>query len=355
MNSWFYAHDGEQKGPVSEEALIELAAKGEFYPDSDLVWREGMSNWKKVAEVPELNLTRSSSNPTPPESSAPVARASTSHDPYTAPSASSQVVPQSSDDELVEIAPGSSPLGITECIEKAFELTKKHFGILLAVWAIYFAISFGVGMVLGVVEVAVGAAAGGTAQPDFSSSSPGFPTSEPGGATVASTLTSLVTNLISQAISIFLTLGITRFGLNFLSGKPAEIGMIFGEGALFLRSCGAAILFGLMVGLGLVLLIVPGIYLALRFGQYQTAIVDRNMGIFDAFRYSSSITQNNKMSLFGLSILLGLINIAGALALCVGLLFTVPLTWLAGLIAYRWLQYGPAALQNRGLLKDQFS
>ncbi|WP_411845810.1 DUF4339 domain-containing protein [Roseibacillus persicicus] len=352
MNSWFYAHSGEQKGPVSEEELARLAASGDFNPTKDLVWREGMTDWKKVAEVPELNLTRSN-NPTPPNEAAnqPAARPTSSHDPYQAPVASSYPTPENSGDDLPEIEPGSSPLGITECIDRAFTLTKKHFGILVAVWVIYFAISFGLGMVLGVIEAFAG---GGANQPDFSSGSSTFPGQQTGPSTGGALAVSAVTNLISRVVSIFLTLGITRFGLNFISGKPAEIGMMFGEGSKLLRAFGASILYWLMVAAGSILLIVPGVYLALRFGQYQHAIVDRNMGVFEAFRYSSSITQNNKMNLLGLGVLLFLINVAGAVALCVGLLFTVPLTWLAWLLAYRWLQHGPPALQSRGLLKDQF-
>lgn len=336
INDWFYAHRGEQKGPVSEAELVQLVAKGEFNPAQDLVWREGMSEWKKVGEVPELNLTSAPSSPQASEASVPAARTLASPDPYQAPAANPYAL---------------SPLGVTECIARAFALTKRHFGILLAVWAIYFAISIGVGMVFGFLEVL----AGGGGEP-YSPSSSTSPTGmrdflenlNPIWVTIQ-----IASNLFTQALSVFLTLGVTRFGLNFISGRPAEIGMMFGEGSKFLRSFGASILYGLMVTVGLLFLIVPGIYLAMRFGQYQNAIVDRNMGVFEAFRYSSSITQNNKMSLFGLSILLVLINLAGMIALCVGLLFTVPLTWLAALVAYRWLQHGPAALEDRGLLRNQ--
>jgi uncharacterized membrane protein len=164
-----------------------------------------------------------------------------------------------------------------------------------------------------------------------------------------------VSNLISHLVAIFLTLGLVRFGLNLISGKPAEISMIFGEGRLLLRGFFASILYGLIVGVGLILFIVPGIYWALKYGQYQTAIVDRDLGILDSFRYSAKITENNKMALLGLGILCFLINIGGMIALCVGLLFTVPLTWLAWLLGYRWLQRGPAALRDRGLLVNPHS
>jgi uncharacterized membrane protein len=98
---------------------------------------------------------------------------------------------------------------------------------------------------------------------------------------------------------------------------------------------------------GLILLIIPGIYLALRFGQYENAIVDKDLGVFDAFSYSSRITAENKLPLVGLFILCFLIVVAGAIALLVGLLFAVPLATLAPLVAYRWMQHGSASVADR--------
>ena len=156
-------------------------------------------------------------------------------------------------------------------------------------------------------------------------------------------------DIITQVVSIFLGLGLTRAGLNIVDGKPAEIGMLFGEGSKLLRAVGGTILYLLMVMVGFILLIVPGIYLALRFGQFQVAIVDRNMGVMEAFAYSSEITQNNKWNLLGLWLLGFLIILAGLLALCVGLIFAYPIVWLSGLVAYRWMQRGGRVIQERAL------
>jgi uncharacterized membrane protein len=109
---------------------------------------------------------------------------------------------------------------------------------------------------------------------------------------------------------------------------------------------GASILYYLMVFIGILLLVVPGIYLALRFMHYQTAIVDRNMGVIDSLSYSSSITTNNRLNLFLLGLLSFAIAIAGMLALVVGLIFAIPVIWLAALVAYRWMQYGSRAVED---------
>ena len=201
----------------------------------------------------------------------------------------------------------------------------------------------GIGIVIGVADAVMGI--DNTPQHPSSGqmTSPG-PTSSASPVAVG---VSFILNLISKVVSIFLSLGATRIGLKLVSGEPAEVGMLFGEGSKLLRTIGASILFGLMVFVGCLLLIVPGIYLAIRFGQFQAAIVDRDLGVLDSLGYSSDITNNNRMSLFGLAVLSMLIVLAGAIALCIGVIFAIPIVWLAGLTAYRSLQYGPIATQDR--------
>ena len=346
MNNWFYAHDGEQKGPVSQEELARLVTTRDFIPTQDLVWREGMTDWKKATEVPELNLTPSTSTNDSTNTIETSPRSATINDPYQAPSTPSAHGNPISSDDLPEIEPGSTQLGITECIGRSFELLKRYFGIIIAAWAIYFAISIGISLIVSLVQNLAVSIAGSTTY-----DSRGYPYNGGHQVSVLNIATQIITNLISSLISIFFTMGLARIGLNLSSGKPVEVTQIFGEGGKLLKGFVAYILYSLMVGLGLLLLIAPGVYLAAKYCHYQNAIVDKNMGILESFHYSASPTQNNKWAVIGLAILLFLINLGGALALCVGLIFTVPLTWLAWLISYRWLQHGPEALNDRGLLR----
>jgi len=54
MSQWYYAHGGQQKGPVPLSELQRLADNGEFDPENDLVWKEGMDDWKPGSTVPEV-------------------------------------------------------------------------------------------------------------------------------------------------------------------------------------------------------------------------------------------------------------------------------------------------------------
>lgn len=55
--TWFYSKHGKQLGPISEEDFSSKCASGEILL-TDLVWKEGMSDWKPSSEFIALSLTQ---------------------------------------------------------------------------------------------------------------------------------------------------------------------------------------------------------------------------------------------------------------------------------------------------------
>jgi len=53
---WYFAKDGRQLGPVDHDGLVRRIAAGEIAP-TDLVWRDGMTDWTPAGNVPELSAT----------------------------------------------------------------------------------------------------------------------------------------------------------------------------------------------------------------------------------------------------------------------------------------------------------
>jgi hypothetical protein len=51
--SWFYASQGQQRGPYPETQLRDLIARGAVAADT-LVWSEGMAGWEKAGDIPGL-------------------------------------------------------------------------------------------------------------------------------------------------------------------------------------------------------------------------------------------------------------------------------------------------------------
>src|ERR1700738_5356004 len=67
--SWFYASEGQQKGPFPEAQLQDLIARGAVRADT-LVWTEGMAGWQKAGDVPGL-VPGGSAPPAMPQAGGP--------------------------------------------------------------------------------------------------------------------------------------------------------------------------------------------------------------------------------------------------------------------------------------------
>lgn len=99
----------------------------------------------------------------------------------------------------------------------------------------------------------------------------------------------------------------------------------------------ASLLVGVIVLLGMLLLVIPGIVWALRYSLVPYLVMDRGLDVGEALKESGRITYGHKAKLLGLFFVIGLVNILGAILLLVGLLVTIPLSALAVVHAYRTL------------------
>lgn len=70
VGMWYYSQNNQQLGPVSEEQMKTMLRSASL-PGSSLVWKEGMTDWKPVSEIPELSIALTVTAPaayTPPAS-----------------------------------------------------------------------------------------------------------------------------------------------------------------------------------------------------------------------------------------------------------------------------------------------
>mgnify|MGYP007088253054 CR=1 FL=1 len=85
-----------------------------------------------------------------------------------------------------------------------------------------------------------------------------------------------------------------------------------------------SILFGILVVIGFILLIIPGIYFLLRYHFAPTLVVDKGMGVMEAFRKSSEMTLNRKWQLLGIYLTMFFV--------CIGILILGLICLLIGVI-----------------------
>lgn len=144
--------------------------------------------------------------------------------------------------------------------------------------------------------------------------------------------------IISWILDLLISIGIIKISLKFCDQEQASYGDLFSAYRLLLNLMIGAIIYGAMVAIGTVFLIVPGIYLAIRYQFYDYLIIDKGMGPVEAIKRSGSLTEGVKLNLVLFWLMLVGINILGLIALGVGLLATVPISWLANAYVYRRLQ-----------------
>lgn len=147
----------------------------------------------------------------------------------------------------------------------------------------------------------------------------------------------IITNIASWIIGIILRIGLIKIALSFCDERRPTIGTLFDAWDCFWRYLAAAILYGLIIFGGFILLIIPGIIWAIKFSLCFYFIVDKGLGPIEALKASSRTTMGVKWDLLGFGIICGLINLLGLLCLIVGVFATYPTTMVAQALVYRQL------------------
>ncbi len=96
----------------------------------------------------------------------------------------------------------------------------------------------------------------------------------------------------------------------------------------------AQLVSGVLILIGVLLLIIPGIYLAISYSFTGFFIIFMNYGFWDAMEWSRRIVTKNFWPVFGFALVMGMINVAGALFCGLGLIFTIPFTACATYAAF---------------------
>jgi hypothetical protein len=129
--------------------------------------------------------------------------------------------------------------------------------------------------------------------------------------------------------------GFRGFFLKIVRGQAVKMGDLFaGFSIVFVPLMLAGIVQTLLTCAGLVLLIIPGVYLAVAWSFTYYLIVDRKMEFWAAMELSRKRVSRHWFALFGLSVVCLVVVLAGALLMGVGVLLTIPVAAAAHAVAY---------------------
>lgn len=116
---------------------------------------------------------------------------------------------------------------------------------------------------------------------------------------------------ITFILQTWICLGLARTALNVAEDRPVTIWHLFALDGVTFRALLVTTLVGFSFGLGLLLLIIPGLYLLLSWSQAYWLILDNRARLFDALAFSKSLTHGHKWKLLGAYLLMGVFGISG--------------------------------------------
>ncbi len=305
MGMIFINRNRQSLGQFDEQDVADGLKSGKFLP-GDLAWQEPMDSWKPLAEFTNL--------PAPSERAGiePAAEAAPASALVQAPSsASGSPVPEGTID-------------IGTCIETGWNCFKAHWANLVLGALIMFAISF-------VSQVPVQAA-----QYIFEMFDKG--TKPETWLIVAGVVVFFFFWLIAMACSALINGGFLYYCLNSLRRAPEVADLFAGfRSSVWIQLVLGMLVTAVFIWIGILLLIIPGIYLAVAFYYTPLLIIDRKMGFWEAMQLSRRTVHPQWFTVFGLAILAGLMSLLGVFLCCVGMLATFPLASLWLTQSYRQL------------------
>lgn len=154
---------------------------------------------------------------------------------------------------------------------------------------------------------------------------------------VAVLVLGILSAVIGMIVSFLVSMGETAFFLRAHDATNEVSVKDLWHPRPFWKFVGTTLLAGVIILIGLVLLIVPGIIAGIMLMFVGYAVIEEKLGPIDALKKSVALTKGNRWKLFQLALLTLGLNILGFLALLVGLFVTVPVSFLMMVHAYRTL------------------
>ena len=140
--------------------------------------------------------------------------------------------------------------------------------------------------------------------------------------------------------------GLDYLFLRRMRGETVQIGDIFaGFNLAFLNLVMCGLVKCLLICLGLIACILPGIYLGVGYVFAIPLVIDKKMDFWPAMELSRQVVHKHWWSTFALVIVLALVAFAGFLVCGVGALITIPLASAAFLYVYEDLFGVPVVAQ----------
>jgi len=154
------------------------------------------------------------------------------------------------------------------------------------------------------------------------------------------TLIPSLSQVVDQIIAILtlpIGVGIVILGINRARQKEIRIPDIFNYYGIYPNLLLAYILMVLFVVLGFMLLILPGIYLAVAYSFTLPLVADKGMHVWQAMELSRKTITKQWFRFFGLGIVAVVLIVVSAIPFGIGLIWSIPTVYIAYGLLYHHL------------------
>ncbi|SFP00642.1 hypothetical protein SAMN05216601_104238 [Ectopseudomonas composti] len=145
----------------------------------------------------------------------------------------------------------------------------------------------------------------------------------------------IVISLLASALAYPFMAGINMVGIRRAADQPLNFNEIFSHFGRTVPLIITAVVMMLLIYLGMILLLIPGIYLAVAYLLAIPLVVERGLSPWQALEASRKAITQHWFKVFGLFLLLGLIVMISAIPLGIGLVWSIPLMVVAMGVLYR--------------------
>lgn len=238
-----------------------------------------------------------------------------SSNPYAAPTSAFQETPRDTQVPSIEEALSRGyDFTIGDLLSEAWQRVKGTKGIIIGGFVVFYAVllvaSFLIGGFFGILGVV--------------SDSP-----------MLTVVVEMVVGIFASALAYPFMAGINMIGIRRAADQPISFNDIFSHFGRTVPLVITAIISMLLIYLGMILLIIPGLYLAIAYMLAIPLVVERGLSPWQALETSRKAISQHWFKVFGLFLLLGLITGISAIPLGIGLVWTIPLFTVAIGILYR--------------------
>ena len=138
-----------------------------------------------------------------------------------------------------------------------------------------------------------------------------------------------------------ITMGVSMMCVRRALGQPISFSTAFSYFSQFGTALAAGLLMTLFTYLGLLVVIIPGIYLAVAYQLTIQLVCDQKLSASEAMKTSRKAITHQWWKVFGLGLLVALLTAVSALGLLIPLIWTIPWALMTSGVLYRRIFYAP--------------